>query len=163
MKNFCFLLAIVLLSSCSGIRNSSYRQTGFKLRKATPVTTVQAEKQISAILASSAEQPSPSLPQTASAEPVAQLTSPVPSVIDRTGETAPSSTDLRTEPEDTLSEGSQEIVNQALMSEKKARKSRNLGIAGIILMFVPVLGIVGLILSIISFYKWVRCCTVRHT
>jgi hypothetical protein len=53
--------------------------------------------------------------------------------------------------EDSIKPVSQLMVNQAIEAEEEGEKSRNLGLAGLILQIILFPGIAGLVLSIISF------------
>lgn len=58
--------------------------------------------------------------------------------------------------EDSIKPVSQEMVDKAMEAEELGRKSRNFGIAGIILQITSIFAIVGLVLSIIGLIKGIK-------
>lgn len=58
--------------------------------------------------------------------------------------------------EDSIKPLSQEMVDQAMDAEELGRKSRNFGIAGLILQITSIFAIVGLVLSIIGLVKGIK-------
>ena len=70
---------------------------------------------------------------------------------------------LNQKPKSQLDEENPEAIKYlAIEAEERGRKSRNLGIAGFVLSFIPFLGIVGLIFSIISLSNGIKGLKSRY-
>jgi TolA-binding protein len=64
--------------------------------------------------------------------------------------------------EDSVKPVSQSMVDEALDAENEGKKSRNLGIAGFILQFIPFLGIIGLILAAVALSKGTKSLKANY-
>ncbi len=64
--------------------------------------------------------------------------------------------------EDSVKPVSQSMVDEALDAENEGKKSRNLGIAGFILQFIPFLGIIGLILAVVALNKGIKSLKANY-
>jgi hypothetical protein len=72
-------------------------------------------------------------------------------------------TKISQKPKSQLDEENPEVIKDlALEAEEKGRTSRNLGIAGFILSFIPIIWLLGLIFSIISFVNGIKALKSKY-
>lgn len=156
-KIFTLLLMISILVSCSdwkysnGVKRQKRNYTSLNAEN-LPQNELLAEKEVQ-IAENNADIPSENQDVEAK-EPIIHSTSP--SLESTENQNILVKTKLIENVDDSIKPVDQIMVNEAFDAEEKGKKSRNFGIAGLILQVTYIFGVVGLVLSIIGLIKGIQ-------